>query len=169
MANILTATEAADIVSVDPTDSRLLMILPQVDSTIQEATGRDWTQGSPIHPIAKRAAMCRLAVDYDLGAMNPQQTATMERAYLSAITQLESIQAGMQALQNINSAVNADDMLVYLQSDTLGLNLIDFKRLSFGGQEATAKAVLDARPVGNYADTDAVQTALDTAMKAVVH
>lgn len=169
MANILTATEAADIVSVEPTDNRLLMILPQVDSTIQEATGRDWTQDSPIHPIAKRAAMYRLAVDYDLGAMNPQQTATMERAYLSAITQLESIQAGMQALQNINSTANADDMLVYLQSDALGLNLIDFNHLSFGRQETVVKVVFDNRPESGYADTSMVQIALDTAMKEVVH
>lgn len=169
MTNILTVTEAADIVSVDPTDSRLLMILPQVDSTIQEATGHDWTQDSPIHPIAKRAAMCRFAVDYDLGAMNPQQTATMERAYLSAITQLESIQTGMQALQNINLAVNADDMLVYLQSDALGLNLIDFNRLSFSRQKTVVKVVFDDRPENGYVNTDAVQIALNTAMKEVVH
>lgn len=168
MTNILTAAEAAEIVSVDPDDSRLLMILPQVDSTIQEATGHDWTKDTPIHPIAKRAAMCRLAVDYDLGSMNPQQTATMERAYLSAITQLESIQTGMQAVQNINSAANASDMLAYLQSDVLDLNLIAFNRLSFGWQMAIAEAVLDSRPAEGFTDADAVQVALDAAAKAVM-
>lgn len=168
MANILTAAEAADVVSASPTDNRLLMVMSQVDATIQGATGHDWTQDNPINSIAKRAAMCRLAVDYDLGSMNPQQAAIMERAYLSAITQLETIQMGLQALKNINTAANADDMLVYLQSDALGLNLIDFNRLTYGGQKAIAQAMLDGRPVGGYADTDAMQTALNVATEAVI-
>lgn len=93
MANILTADEAARIVAVDPDDEKLMDILPQIDAAIEMATGRDWTVDSPVNPIAKRAASLRLAVDYDLGAMNPSQTATLEHAYASAILQLEAIAA----------------------------------------------------------------------------
>lgn len=168
MANILTADEAAEIVSVDPADARLLMILPQIDSIIQQATGHDWSQDYIVHPIAKRAAMCRLAVDYDLGALNPQQTATMERAYTSALAQLESLDLGMDALAYVNTAQSAQDMTVYLVSDALGLNLLDYNRLFPGGKQQVAQAVLDARPVSGYADVPSIQSALDVAVKAVI-
>lgn len=168
MANILTAEEAARVVVADPADQSLLDVLPQVDAAIEEATGRDWTQDAPIDPIAKRAARCRLAVDYDLGSMAPQQTAVMERAYASAITQLEAKAVGMQALKNVNTVIYADDMLTYLSSGALGLNLVAFNRLLWGCQKQVAKAVLDARPIDGYADVGTVQAALDAAVKAVM-
>lgn len=166
MANILTASEAALIVAADADDAKLALMLPQVDAAVTEATGRDWTQDSPISPVAKRAAMCRLAVDYDLGAMNPQQTATMERAYMTACSQLEAIAVGIQALTNVNSASYVEDMMAYIASDTLGLNLIDYSRMRYTGRYNAAKALLDGRPSGGYADAAAVQTALDAAIKA---
>jgi hypothetical protein len=94
--NILTADEAARIAATDPTDEKLLDMLSQVDATIRMATGRDWTIDRPVHPIAKRAASCRLAVDFDVETMNSQQIATLERSYLSAITQLEAAALEME-------------------------------------------------------------------------
>lgn len=168
MANILTADEAALIVSTDANDAKLALILPQVDAAIEEATGRDWTQDSPINSVAKRAATCRLVIDYDFDTMNPQQTATLERAYMSAITQLESITVGMQALANVNSAAYVEDMQVYIESDALGLNLIDYNRMRYTGRYSVAKSLLDGRPAGGYADVPTMQTALDVAIKAVM-
>lgn len=167
MANILTAAEGADIASASSTDARLLMVLSQVDSTIQQATGRDWTKDSPVHPIAKRAAMCRLAIDYDLGTLTPQQNAVLERAYTSALAQLETLAVGLSALDNVNAARSARDMVIYLASDALGLNLLDYNRLLPGYQQSVAQAVLDGRPSDGYADTDALQAVLDTAVEAV--
>ena len=62
MANILTADEAARVVSVDVTDLKLADVLPQVDAYIQQATGRDWTQDGPVNPTAKAAARLQLAL-----------------------------------------------------------------------------------------------------------
>lgn len=169
MANILTADEAARIVVTDPTDQKLLDMLPQVDADIEQATGRDWTQDVPVNPIARRAASCRLAVDYDLDAMNPQQTATLERAYISSLAKLESIATGMQALANVNSAAYVEDMMAYIVSDALGLNLIDYNRMRYTGQYNAAKAVLDGKPSGGYIDVPAIQTALDAAIKSEIN
>ncbi len=56
MANILTAEEASRAVAVEPTDEKLLDILPQVDAYVIGATGRDWTADETICPEAKAAA-----------------------------------------------------------------------------------------------------------------
>ena len=58
MAGILTFDEAARVVSVDNTDPKLFDVLPQVDSYIQQATGRDWSADITINPTAKAAARC---------------------------------------------------------------------------------------------------------------
>lgn len=168
MTNILTADEAALIVADDANSPKLALILPQVDATIEQATGRDWTQDDPINPVAKRAATCRLAIDYDLGAMAPQQIATLERAYLSAITQLEAMEVGSSALQYINSASYVEDMETYLASEALGLNLIDYNKLLSAGKYSVAEAVLNGRPSDGYTDSDAIQAALDTAVKTII-
>lgn len=167
MANILTAEQGAERVATTPDDPRLLDTLSQIDATIQQATGRDWAKDTPINPIAQRAAVCRLVIDFDFGAMNPQQTETMERAYISALNQLESLDLGMDALTNVNAAQSAQDMTVYLVSDALGLNLLDYNRLFPGGKQQAAQAVLNARPDGGYADVPSIQSALDIAVKAV--
>jgi hypothetical protein len=91
MANILTVDEAARVLRIDPTDALLMDILPQVDAMIMQATGKDWALVSPVHPLAKRAAMCRIAIDYDLAAMNPSQLTALEKSYVATVTQLEQI------------------------------------------------------------------------------
>jgi len=166
--NILTADEAARVVSVDSTDEKLLDILPQVDSYIQQATGRDWTRDDIINPVAKTAARLKLALDYDLMAMQQNQIDALNRAITSSLSQLETIAIGLNAIDNINSAFYPEDMLVYLSSGALGLNLSAFNRLHYAGQYGVAQAVLSARQVDGYTDLVTIQTALDTAVRAVM-
>lgn len=56
MANILTETEAANILRCAEDDPAMLDLLPQVDAYIAQATGRDWENDDPIPPEAKSAA-----------------------------------------------------------------------------------------------------------------
>jgi len=165
VANILAAAEAARVLRLDPTDALLADMLPQIDALIKQATGRDWALDSPVHPLAKRAAMCRIAVDYDLGAMNQSQIDVMERSYVAAVMQLETITTNLQAVQNVNAAVRVVDMVTYLISSALGLNLIDYNQLLYAGQYNVAQTILNGKP---YADVAAIQTALDTAVKVVL-
>ncbi len=65
MTNILTAVEAAKYVRTDENDSLVALLLPQVDAYIENATGRDWTQDSPINETAKSAAGILLVAWYD--------------------------------------------------------------------------------------------------------
>lgn len=73
MANILTATEAAQFVRTDASDAVLLMLLPMVDEIIERATGRDWATDTTINPAAKAAAGMLLAQYYD----NPAQAGSL--------------------------------------------------------------------------------------------
>lgn len=91
MANILSAEEAARVVAVDPSDEKLLDMLPQADAYIKQATGRDWTSDSPVHSAAKAAARFYLALNYDLMAMQQNQIDALNRALINCLIQLESI------------------------------------------------------------------------------
>ena len=168
MANILTAAEAARVVAVDETDEKLLDVLPQVDAYVNGATGRDWTKDTTIDPEAKAAARLQLALTYDLMAMNQSQIDALRRALVSSLSRLEAMATGTQAIQDVNSAAYVEDMATYLSSDALGLNLIDYNRLTSAGQRDVAKSVLDGRPTGGYADKAAIQTALDAAIRAAL-
>lgn len=168
MANILTADEASRVVMVDPTDERLADVLPQVDSYIQQATGRDWTQDATIRPEAKAAARLQLALTYDLGAMQPSQINILRSGLISALTQLEAIAAGLQAIANVNSAFYVEDMETYLASEALGLNLTDYNKLLSAGKYNVAEAVLNGRPSNGYTDANAIQAALDAAVKTII-
>jgi len=168
VANILTADEAARVVSVDVTDLKLADVLPQVDAYIQQATGRDWTQDTTINSAAKAAARLYLALSYDLMSMQQNQIDALNRALISNLTQLEAIAVGTQAIQNLNSAAYVEDTETYIASGLLGLNLINFNRLHSPGQRSVAQAMFDGRPSGGYADLFAIQTALDAAVKAVI-
>lgn len=91
MANILTADEAARVVTVGSTDERLLDVLPQVDAYIKHATGHDWAADETIEPTAKAAARLYLALTYDLMAMQQNQIDALNRALISTLAQLEAM------------------------------------------------------------------------------
>lgn len=168
MTNILTTAEASRVVMVDPTDERLADVLPQVDSYIQQATGRDWTQDNSIRPEAKAAARLKLALTYDLGAMQPSQINTLRSGLICALTQLETIATGLKAIDNVNGTSYVEDMETYLASEALGLNLIDYNKLLSVGKYSVAEAVLNGRPSDGYTDADAIQAVLDTAVKTII-
>lgn len=168
MVNILTKDEASRVVMVDPDDEKLADVLPQVDSYIQQATGRDWTLDNPIRPEAKAAARIQLALTYDLGAMQPSQLNILRSALTSSLSQLESMAIGLKAIDNVNKATYVEDMQTYIECDALGLNLIDYNRLLNTGKYNVAKAVLDGRPSNGYTDVNAIQTALDVAIKTII-
>lgn len=56
MANILTASEGANVLRCEATDAEMLALLPAVDAYIKNASGRDWTLDATIHAEAKSAA-----------------------------------------------------------------------------------------------------------------
>lgn len=167
MANILTIDEAIRVVMVDSTDERLLDVLPQVDTYINGATGHDWAKDVTINLEAKAAARLYLALTYDLMSMQKSQTDALNRALISSLTRLESIAIVLNTIQNINSTEYVDDMKTYLESGTLGLNLITYHRLGTGKLSVT-QSVLNSRPSTGYADKASIQTALDSAVKAVM-
>jgi hypothetical protein len=74
MTNILTAAEAAKFVRTDDSDPIVAMLLPQVDSYIENATGRDWTQDGTILDTAKSAAGILLVAWYDDPSLTGQAT-----------------------------------------------------------------------------------------------
>lgn len=168
MANILTPDEASRVVKVDPADEVLADILPQVDAYIREATGRDWTLDDPIKPEAKSAARLQLALFYDLGAMQPSQLAVLRAGLLSALAQLETISIGLEAVQNVNAAPYIEDMKVYLESEALGLKLIDYNRLSQASKYNVSENVLNNRPAPGFASKEEIQAAFDAVVKVVM-
>lgn len=86
MTNILSPNEAANFVRTDASDPILLMLLPQVDAYVQQATGRDWTADAMIHSAAKAAAGMLLTYWYD----NPAAIGTSPEGSGSAFLQLEA-------------------------------------------------------------------------------
>lgn len=75
---------------VDPTDAIMLALLPQVDSYIKNATGRDWTGDSTVHPVAKMAARILLVRSYeDPGGM--ASGGALGWGLTAALAQLEAL------------------------------------------------------------------------------
>jgi hypothetical protein len=96
MANILTATEAANILRCAETDPAMLDLLPQVDAYIQNATGRDWTSDDPVRPEAKSAArMLIVRWHEDPGGMAAVQA--LGFGLTAALVQLEALALTLEA------------------------------------------------------------------------
>ena len=91
MTNILTAVQAANALRCDVTDPEMLDLLPQADSYIRIATGRDWTLDTPIHPVAIAAARLLVVMWHEDPAMMAQRNAPLSFGLMSCLTQLESI------------------------------------------------------------------------------
>lgn len=65
MANILTLTEAANVLRCEETDPTLADLLPDVDAYITLATDRDWSLDNPIRPEAKSVARMLLVREHE--------------------------------------------------------------------------------------------------------
>lgn len=89
MSNILTAAEASVVLRCDVDDEMMLDLLPQVNTYLEMATGRDWTADSPIYAEAKSAArMLLVRWHEDPGGM--ASGASMGFGLTAALTQLEA-------------------------------------------------------------------------------
>ena len=67
------------------------MLLPQIDGFIRNATGRDWSQDSPIHPAAKAAARMLLVKWHEDPGMSATGMASLGFGLTSALLQLEAL------------------------------------------------------------------------------
>lgn len=86
MTNLLTPTEAAQFLRTDETDALMLQMLPLVDSYVQNATGRDWTADTDVHPSARSAALVLALAWYD----NPVSMGQGVDAVTPLLVQLEA-------------------------------------------------------------------------------
>ena len=89
MANILTASEAANVLRTDEDDQLMLDLLGQVDGYIRRATGHDWTIDDPVLPEAKSAARILLVRWHEDPGALAGQALTFGQA--AALVQLESL------------------------------------------------------------------------------
>ncbi len=90
MANILTTTEAANVLRCATDDAAMLDLLPSVDSYIRNATGRDWTADSPVNPAAKSAARMLITMWHEAPAMIGQAGA-LPHGLAACLSQLEAL------------------------------------------------------------------------------
>jgi len=104
VANILTTTEAANVLRTTTDDDLMLDLLPQVDSYIQHATGRDWSSDSTVHPVAKSAARMLLTMWFENPAMTAQGMTSMNHGLMAAMTQLESMALHYHNIEGISGS-----------------------------------------------------------------
>jgi hypothetical protein len=88
--NILSAAEAAIVLRCSIDDTDMLVLLPMIDKYIIGATGRDWTEESPIREEAKSAARMLLVMWHENPAMIGS-VGVLEFGLNAALTQLEAI------------------------------------------------------------------------------
>ena len=120
MTNILSAAEAAIVLRCDATDARMLQLLPQIDATLQEATGHDWQNDSPITETAKAAARMLLVPWYEdpgmIGGIN-----SIGFGLTFALAQLQALALNYCEFQGRSGAGPIDLPLAFLgdKVDTL--------------------------------------------------
>jgi hypothetical protein len=90
MPNILTASEAATVLRTANDDANMLLLLPQIDAFIRDATGRDWATDATIHVTAKAAARMLLVMWHENPAMIGN-TDVLNFGLTSALAQLEVV------------------------------------------------------------------------------
>ena len=89
--NILTTEEAAAVLRCEIDDDNMLMLLPQIDAYIKNATGHDWAADDTIRPEAKAAARMLLVMWHENPAMMASGLMTLSFGLSAALVQLEAI------------------------------------------------------------------------------
>ena len=90
MSNILTASEAANVLRCEATDALMLNLLVAVDAYIRTATGRDWTQDVTIEPLAKAAARILITQWHEDPGMLAGGQVALSGGLSACLTQLEA-------------------------------------------------------------------------------
>lgn len=90
MANVLTATEASQVLRCETTDALMLALLPSVDAYLKNATGHDWAADSTINPSAKNAARILITLWHENPAQIGNQNA-LPWGLSAALSQLEAL------------------------------------------------------------------------------
>ena len=91
MTNILTDDEAAVVLRCDVTDADMLALLPQVDSYIKKATGRDWAADTTIEATAKSAARILITMWHENPGMMSGETPSLGAGLQACLVQLEAM------------------------------------------------------------------------------
>ena len=93
--SILTQEEASNILRCAQDDPKMIVLLPQVDAYIHQATGRDWSEDDPVHAGAKSAARMLIVRAYeDPGALSLTADG-ISFALPAVLLQLETMAEGM--------------------------------------------------------------------------
>lgn len=90
-SNILTASEAAEVLRCETTDALMLALLPSVDDYIQQATGHDWAADSTIEPMAKSAARILITLWHENPAMIGNTANNLSAGFSACLAQLEAL------------------------------------------------------------------------------
>lgn len=158
MANILTATEAANVLRCDEDDPTMLDLLPQVDAYIQNATGRDWTIDDPVHPVARAAARLLLVKWHeDPGELSGNLTLTYGLA--GVLVQLEAL-----ALQ-IGASGLPDEPLALARTNLQGEMAPDASLVLLFNHAMTVTAPLAIRLADVHGNTLSSTNSLDRSGK----
>lgn len=112
--NILTATEAANVLRTTDDDPVMLMLLPAIDAYIEQATGRDWAADTTVRQEAKNAARMLLVRWYeDPGGMAAGEV--LSAGLRAALTQLEAL-----ALELVTDGVPDEPLALLASSPSSG-------------------------------------------------
>ncbi len=100
---ILTTAEAANVLRCADDDPNMLMLLPQIDAYIEQATGHDWAADTVIREEAKSAArMLLVRWHEDPGGM--AAGAALGFGLSAALTQLEALALRYVTFEGLSAA-----------------------------------------------------------------
>lgn len=103
-----------------------------------------------------------------LGLDIPVSCTAPEDNVLATVKVEEQEDLAEEALLAVNNADTAEAMQAALENEDLGLDLAGYNELSEEEQAEVASLVFDERPEEGYADVEALQTALNQAIDAVL-
>lgn len=103
-AHILTVEEAKNALRLSEANQMLYELLPMVDSYINQATGRDWTQETPTHRAAKSAARMLLVLWHENPAMMGQGMTSLSHGLAAVLGQLEALALQYMRFQGSDGA-----------------------------------------------------------------
>ena len=100
--NILSTAEAATVLRCEEDDPNMLMLLPQVNAYLRQATGRSWEEDEPVHDEAKSAARMLLVMWHKTPAMIGAGLSGLSFGLPAALMQLKVL--GMELAETEGSS-----------------------------------------------------------------